>query len=205
MEQNHDKMRSGKDPARNMSSISVEGLLDCSVTLERIDISELNKSITSHVLDKKHESIEIMESANESSSVTDDDDDDDDIGHSNAIEIEPDYLPYYEQQQSCYTMEHFNETHTSLPQSVAAKTYDRLSQDQLSSVTQADPNFSIKEEKLNELAISSSNVVYEVLDSDEEEAMNSRDSGRETNDTAIDDSNHIPMMGVLMMSKNNLK
>lgn len=142
---------------------------------------------------------ETMAFANEASN------DNDEIEYSHVEDTDPDQQQYY------YQGEYSHESHPSMAQAFQAHPYDAysLQPDQLTSVIEihpeypVKPDFEIKEERMDDVIfLNRPDEIYEVLDSDEEEALHSRDSGRETNDTAFDaDTSHIPMMGVLMMAK----
>lgn len=226
-------MGSVKGLAQNLSTISSNELLECSVTLEKLNMDELNKSNTNRESNEKHgspvESTDLMSQLNMSHSENmainmDMDMDMDTIeimaSHDNetitipehnymeyphVVNIAPAHQLNHEQNQFYFEIERFNETLTPLPLNFETNACDAysVSQNQLPSIVEVHSNFQVKQEKMDALPIfKSDNVIYEVFDSDEEEALNSRDSGRETNDTIIDlDSSHIPTMGVLMMSK----
>lgn len=223
---------------QSLSTMSSIELPECSVTLEKLNVHDLNKSNASNASNKKHESPDrspikppvastssvsqqIKTSHSENMVVNMDVDAMVPIAPANeAVEIlnhnsmEYSYMddieldPQYDQNQS-----HFETDLTSsLPRNFDTNAYDAyvydLIQDPLTSFIDIQPSFQVKTEEMHALPhkapsmLSDESVIYEVLDSDEEEALNARDSGRETNDTIIEtDSSHIPTMGVLMMAK----
>lgn len=227
------------------STISLDGLLECSVSVEKLDMDELNKSNAANASNVKHESPvkspvklpvestapqvsqeQKMKAAHSESVVVNMDidtfetmappngadtvPDHIEMVYSDAVNMEPDLQLNYEQNDYFYETEHFNEMfESSLRMNFDQNDYNyNLNQDPMTVYSEIDPNFPVKTEKIypepNTLQqeISNDSMIYEILDSDEEEALNSRDSGRETNDTIIDtDSSHIPTMGVLMMAK----
>lgn len=231
---------------QNLSKISLNGLLDCSVTLEKLDmsVSALNEPNASHASIEKvessvkspigspvkpasSESQQIKISHAESMAVNTDADiietmapineavrmsDGNSVEHLELMDIELDPQMNYDQNQYYFEADCFNETGTpSLLHNFDANAYDyNLNPDPLVSFVDAHlGHFQVKEEKEHALSeqslphtLSNESMIYEVLDSDEEDALNARDSGRETNDTIIEaDSSHIPTMGVLMMAK----
>lgn len=211
-EQNDNTHKIESVPVRNVSSISMDELLECSVSLERLDFHDLNKSNANNSLDKKHEpsvgstkqlmpqstvnTIEIMTTSTNEPTTSDDDD----IGQPPVLDIESDHESDNEQKPCYYEMENLNDTSAS--HTFETNAYDPYNsyENQLSSTMETHSDFESGDVSI----INQSHVVYDVLDSDEEEALNSRDSGRDTNDTIADmalDSKHIPMMGVLMMKK----
>lgn len=222
------------------STIPLNGLIDCSVSLEKLDMHELNKSnpinpkqespvkkpvVTkttplkttavsqqpikiaepeSVVVDMDIEMIETMAPANEVVTAADHND----MVYADALNIEPEiHVNYFfETDQFNEMLESSMRLNFDRNELNAYENYNPV-QDPLIDYSEL-PNFQVKEEKVNaspptlHQTLSNDSVVYEILDSDEEDALNSRDSGRETNDTIIDtDSSHIPTMGVLMMAK----
>lgn len=194
-------------------------LPQCSVSLEKLSDCELNKSIKSRespipstssmcqpildrhehlVIDVDLDTTEMMTATNEAVPIPDHNA----IGYSHTENTETNY-----QEQFYYEMEHSNRTIPSMPKHFDPNANDEYnsSQNQLTSTIDVYPDYQVKEEKVERMDAHmtfGSDIIYDVLDSDEEEALNSRDSGRETNDTVIDmDSSHIPTMGVLMMAK----
>lgn len=220
-------MGSSEGSAQNLSTISSNGLLECSVTLEKLDMDELNhasneklespnKSVESTsamsqlnmshsenmAIDMDANTIETMASINEAVTIPKHNN----IEYSHLVDIDHDHRLNHEQSQFYFEMEQFTEMLAPQSQNFDANAYDaysNLNQNQLTSIVEVHPEIQVKEEKMDAMPIFQTNdEIYEVLDSDEEEALNSRDSGRETNDTIMDlDSSHIPTMGVLMMVK----
>lgn len=247
------------------STISINGLLDCSVTLEKLDMHELNESNTSLAINPKHESpaklpvesttpvssqqqeiktahsenmvvnvdidsIETMAPINKDFTVADPNEivdadvnmapaneavlnaDHNDVIYCDAVSVEPELQTNYEQNQYFFQTDHFNEMfESSLRMNLDQNGFDaydcKLNQDPVTTYSVAS-DVQVKQEKQHtepymlQQTLSNDSVIYEILDSDEEDALNARDSGRETNDTIIEtDSSHIPTMGVLMMAK----
>lgn len=207
-----------KRSEKNSSTISVDDLPKCSVSLEKL---ELNESNTNRTSDQKHESsveslslmpqpeamdpeaavidmdmhtIETVASINEAATIPNQNDN----GYRHMPDIESDQLFADEQQ---------NQYYFQMEPNFKTNPFDayNLSEDQLISTVDIQPELPlVKEEKMDTAPpiFKMDDVVYDVLDSDEEEALYSRDSGRGTNDLINDlDSGHVPTMGVLMMIK----
>lgn len=213
--------------AKNLSTISADSLPKCSVFLEKINVLEFNNSNENRTSDQKHESaaestslvsqpmvnhsenmvidMDVMDTMENLASInpTDTIPAQNDIEYPRVLHIEPDHQLDHEQNKFYFGLEYFDET-LSPTQNFETNPFDtyNFSQNHLATTIDIMPEFQLKEEKIDALPIYKMGEVIEVLDSDEEEAVNSRDSGRDTNDTTIDlDSSHIPTMGVLMMSK----
>lgn len=215
-------------------NMSTKGLLECSVTLEKLDMDELNKSTASHESNEKQESpiestsvksqlnmshpenmlinmdvdtIDTVPSINNAVTISESEYNNMEYSQNlHMVDIEPDHQLHHEQNLFYFGMEQFNATLAPLSQNFEANAYDAQisNQNHSSSIVEIDPEYRAKEEKMDVIPIlnSDQNVVFEVLDSDEEEALNSQNSERETNDTIIDlDSKHTPTMGVLMLAK----
>lgn len=108
-------------------------------------------------------------------------------------DIESDDLFADDQKQYCLQMEPNFETNPFNAYS--------FGENQLISTVDVQPDLPlVKEEKMDTVPTINDSVIYEVLDSDEEEAAYSKDSGRDTNSIELDAS-HVPTMSVLMMAK----
>lgn len=244
------------------STMSLNGLLDCSVVLERIDVDEANTTIASDAVAAKHESpaeptapmsqpeivmahsevvavdmeiesIEITAPTNDVHPVANHNEvgyadaflapaneavptaDDNGSVYSNQVNVEHAPQMNYDQNSCYFDVERFNEMLDSSMRlnydhnQYNAYDYNLNQENPPRTYGNIHPNFQVKEEKIQtELhtlpqTLANDSMIYEILDSDEEEALNARDSGRETNDTIIldTDASHIPTMGVLMMAK----
>lgn len=200
---------------KNASMVSVDSLPGCLVSLERLDELQLNKSNTNRGSDQKHvtpvkttistaqpkakhvERMDIDMNLDERTLVTitvspskaDKTNDQNDSGYRHMPDLNSDFILGYEPEQLYIPMEE-----------VEQKPCDAYNHNENQFMPGIDMQSDLVEEEnlnISDPIRTKTESVYEILDSDEEEAINSRDS---RNDTTID-SKHVPTMGVLMMAK----
>lgn len=221
-------MGSVKNSTQNLSTTSSNCLLDCSVTLEKLNMDELNKLNTNLESNEKLQSpvespgvvsqintshsekmvinmdVDTIETAAPTNEIVTNPEQSE-IDFSYLADIELDQQFYDEQNQFYIENQRLNETHPPLLQNFEANAYNayNFNQNQLMSIAEAQPEYRVKEEKLDSVPTPCKieNMIYEVLDSDEEEAMKSRNSGNDSTDTIIDLDTHVPTMSVLMIKK----